>query len=90
MKIEELLLINSDSKRCTLCDSTLKGSVWRGVCLALVYKDNILTKTRHQLVEYYCVNCMVKNDRLSKKRHKRSEKELDFFVDTLFSQKLRA
>ena len=90
MKYEELILINTDRQRCSFCDMTLKGSVWRGVRLALIYKDSKETKTRHQLIEYYCVNCIVKNDRLGKKKHKRSEKELDFFVDTLFSQKLRA
>ena len=90
MKYEELILINTDRQRCSFCDMTLIGSVWRGVRLALVYKDTSIHKQRRQLIEYYCVNCIVKNERLGKKKHKRSEKELDFFVDTLFSQKLRA
>ena len=88
MKYEELTLINSDSLRCTFCDMTLKGSVWRGLRLALVYKDSSIDKQRRHMIEYFCVNCMLNNHRLDKKKHNRSQKELDFFVDSLISQRL--
>lgn len=85
MKIEELVLINSENKRCTLCDGNLKGSTWRNISLALAFKDNFKTRTKHRMIQYFCVLCMMKN----KKMHVRTPDELDNFVDNLINQQLR-
>jgi len=85
MKSEELVLINSNDKRCTLCDGNLKGSTWKNISLALEFKDEFKTKTRYRIIRYYCVRCMLTN----KKRHVRTPEELDNFVDNLMFQRLR-
>ena len=65
MKSEELVLINSNDKRCELCDVNLKGSTWRNVSIALAYKDEFKTKTRHRIIRYYCVRCIITNKKSS-------------------------
>mgnify|MGYP006190214891 FL=1 len=89
MKYEELVLINSESKRCAFCDLNLKGSLWRGINVALCYKANMTTKTRHQIICYYCVRCMTKDTLRHRKKHKRTAEQLDSFVDSVMSQRLK-
>ena len=85
MKIEELTLINLNNKRCALCDVNLKGSTWRNISLALEYKDNFKSKTRHKIIQYYCVRCMTDG----RKKHCKTTAELDTFVDNLISKRLK-
>jgi hypothetical protein len=85
MKIEELILINSDKKRCNLCDVNLKGSTWRNISLALEYRDNFKSKTRHRIIQYFCVNCITSG----KKRHSRTHEELDNFIDAFISERFK-
>jgi hypothetical protein len=89
MKYEELVLINSQSKRCAFCDLNLKGSLWRGINVALCYKADMQTKTRHQIICYYCVRCMTKVGTRDRKKHKRTAEQLDSFVDSIISQRLK-
>ncbi|MBT4328121.1 MAG: hypothetical protein HOD60_14645 [Candidatus Nitrosopelagicus sp.] len=85
MKIEELVLINSNNKRCNLCDVNLKGSTWRNISMALEYRDNFKSKTRHRIIKYFCVNCITKD----RKRHARTHEQLDSFLDDTINKRLR-
>jgi hypothetical protein len=76
--IEELILLKSNKKRCELCDTNLKGSVWKNVYMALKIK----TKNR---TRYHCVRCITKN----RKRWTKTPQELDNFVENLPLKQLK-
>jgi hypothetical protein len=86
MRKETLEIINSDKQRCTLCDSNLIGSTWRGVAIALVLTGTNAMRGRHHKKRRYCVRCITKNTTKDRKRYRKTPEELDNFVDSYFSK----
>ena len=86
MRKEVLTIINSNDKRCSLCDMNLIGSTWRGVSLALTLTGNNAERGRHHTKNYYCVRCITKKTPKQRSKYRRTEEELDNFVDNHFSK----
>ena len=85
MTNEKLTIINSDKLRCYLCDNNLKGSIWNDIIIALQYNKHDSGRVRHNITQYYCVKCMTRGN----KRHSRTIKELDIFVENTLRNQIK-
>ena len=88
MREEILEIVNSKDERCTLCDSNLIGSTWRGVTMALTLTGINAKRGRHHTKTWYCVRCITKKTTKKRTKYVKTAEELDNFVDNYFSKHL--
>jgi len=87
---EDLVIVNFEDKRCSLCDMNLVGSIWKGVTVAIKTRKQYSRYTNRVNAKFYCVRCMTKKEHRQRKKHTKTPQQLDEFVNNILANKLNS